>query len=148
MKEEQSYCAHPDRYKFWPQVRCRNGLTGRCYWEVEWEKEVLIAVTFKKDRDGDERCFGADERSWCLYCCHGVYDAMHNKSKTTIKLPSTSSCNRVGVYLNWPAGTLSFYSVSSDAVTHIHTFYTTFTDSVYPGFGFWKQGSTLSLCKL
>ena len=27
-----------------PQVLCREGLTGRCYWEVEWEGRVNIGV--------------------------------------------------------------------------------------------------------
>ncbi|KAG2465734.1 TRI25 ligase, partial [Polypterus senegalus] len=30
------YPDHPDRFDYWPQVLCREGLTGtRCYWEVE-----------------------------------------------------------------------------------------------------------------
>ncbi|KAG9328727.1 hypothetical protein JZ751_011330 [Albula glossodonta] len=32
----QSYPDHPERFEFWPQVLCREGLTGRCYWEAEW----------------------------------------------------------------------------------------------------------------
>ncbi|CAL8406787.1 unnamed protein product [Arctogadus glacialis] len=43
---------------------------------------------------------------------------------------------RVGVYLDRPAGTLSFYRVSpdvggsSDTLTHIHTFQSAFTQDV------------------
>ncbi|XP_049426642.1 NACHT, LRR and PYD domains-containing protein 3-like isoform X3 [Epinephelus fuscoguttatus] len=144
--DEEQYPAHPERYITWPQLRCRNGLTGRCYWEVEWEREVNIAVTFK---DNDDCWFGGNERSWSLYCCQGVYSALHNKSSTPINPPPNSSSNRVGVYLDWAAGTLSFYSVSSDKVIHLHTFYTTFTDVLYPGFGFrLGPGSSLSLCAL
>lgn len=146
LSKPQSYPDHPVRYEQWPQLRCRNGQTGRCYWEVEWEKEVHIAVTYK---DNDDCCFGQNKHSWSLHCSQDGYYAWHNKSKTTINPPPTSSSNKVGVYLDWPAGTLSFYTVSSDKLIHLHTFYTTFTDLLYPGFGFWEgPGSSLSLCDL
>ncbi|KAK7884150.1 hypothetical protein WMY93_027273 [Mugilogobius chulae] len=30
------YPDHPDRFSVYPQVLSKAGLTGRCYWEVEW----------------------------------------------------------------------------------------------------------------
>ncbi|XP_028454047.1 stonustoxin subunit beta-like [Perca flavescens] len=146
LTEPQQYSDHPERYDVWPQLWCRNGLTGRCYWEVEWDTEVNIAVTYK---DNDDCLFGGNKHSWSLYCCQDVYYAWHNKSSITINPPPTSSENRVGVYLDWPAGTLSFYSVSSDKLIHLHTLYTTVTDLLYPGFGFCVgPGSSWSLCEL
>ena len=35
VREQQSYPDHPERFDCWPQVLCRESLTGRCYWEVE-----------------------------------------------------------------------------------------------------------------
>ncbi len=32
LEEQQSYPDHPDRFDFFPQVVCREGLLGRCYW--------------------------------------------------------------------------------------------------------------------
>ncbi|KAJ8362440.1 hypothetical protein AAFF_G00374100 [Aldrovandia affinis] len=55
---------------------------------------------------------------------------------------------RVGVFLDWPAGTLSFYSVSSDTLTRLHTFHSTFTEPLYPGFGLVTVGTSVSLCML
>ncbi|CAL8383939.1 unnamed protein product [Arctogadus glacialis] len=63
----------------------------------------------------------------------------------------SSGSNRVGVYLDRPAGTLSFYRVSSDTLTHIHTFQCTYTqEDLLPGFDFELRGSgsTVSLCQL
>ncbi|KAK6291365.1 hypothetical protein J4Q44_G00381310 [Coregonus suidteri] len=34
--EKQPYPDHPERFEDCGQVLCREGLTGRCYWEVEW----------------------------------------------------------------------------------------------------------------
>ncbi|XP_050993309.1 cytolytic toxin-alpha-like [Labeo rohita] len=32
----QLYPDHPDRFDVYPQVLCRESVSGRCYWEVEW----------------------------------------------------------------------------------------------------------------
>uniref|UniRef100_A0AAX7UIK7 SPRY-associated domain-containing protein n=1 Tax=Astatotilapia calliptera TaxID=8154 RepID=A0AAX7UIK7_ASTCA len=42
VEEVQSYPDHPDRFDDY-QLLCRNGLTGRCYWEVEWRGDVYIS---------------------------------------------------------------------------------------------------------
>ena len=56
-------------------------------------------------------------------------------------------CSRVGLYLDWLAGTLSFYRVSSDTLTHLDTLRPTFTEPVYPGF--WVDSdASVSLCQI
>uniref|UniRef100_A0AAZ3PCQ7 B30.2/SPRY domain-containing protein n=1 Tax=Oncorhynchus tshawytscha TaxID=74940 RepID=A0AAZ3PCQ7_ONCTS len=46
--EEQQYPDHPERFEGCGQVLCREGLTGRCYWEVEWSgRGAVIGVTYK-----------------------------------------------------------------------------------------------------
>ena len=48
MEEEQPYPDHPERFEYHPQVLCREGLCGRCYWEADWSGgRVSIAVTYK-----------------------------------------------------------------------------------------------------
>ncbi|KAJ4943164.1 hypothetical protein JOQ06_005669 [Pogonophryne albipinna] len=98
-------------------------------------------------------------------CCSPVLEArsqevfLHNKRETHISSSSSSffsslsssffSSDRVAVYLDHPAGSLSFYRVSSDTLTHLHTSRTTFTEPLYAGFGFGFPGSSsVSLCSL
>ncbi|XP_064872306.1 NACHT, LRR and PYD domains-containing protein 3-like [Oncorhynchus nerka] len=135
-RKKQPYPDHPERFEYWGQVLCREGLTGRCYWEVEWSGRADIGVTYKgiSRRGGVKDCWlGYNDKSWSLYCSDHSYAAWHNSNPTTIDVPS-SSPHRVGVYLDWPAGTLSFYRASSDTLTHLITFTSTFTEPLYPGF--------------
>ncbi|KAL4009660.1 hypothetical protein ACER0C_003512 [Sarotherodon galilaeus] len=52
---------------------------------------------------------------------------------------------RAAVYVDCPAGTLSFYRVSSDTLIHLHTFNTTSTQTLYPGFAL-SPGASVFLC--
>ncbi|XP_071199398.1 NLR family CARD domain-containing protein 3-like [Salvelinus alpinus] len=148
--EKQPYPDHPERFEDWQQVLCREGLTGRCYWEVEWSGiGADIGVTYKgiSRRGGGNDCvIGSNNKSWSLFCSDNSYRARHNNNSTTIDVPSSTS-HRVGVYLDWPASTLSFYRVSSDTLTHLNTLYTTFTEPLYPGFRVYDT-SSVSLCQV
>ncbi|XP_008401779.2 stonustoxin subunit beta-like, partial [Poecilia reticulata] len=150
VEELQSYPDHPDRFDYrHPQLLCGTGLTGRCYWEVEWRGVVYLSVSYRgiKRRGGSEDCmFGGNDKSWSLRCSdHHGYSVWHNNIKAPVS-SSSSVSNRVSVYVDCPAGILSFYSVSSDSLIHLHTFNTTFTEPLIPGFRVWFSGSSVSLC--
>ncbi|CAI5677819.1 unnamed protein product [Oreochromis niloticus] len=150
VKEVQSYPDHPDRFDYWEQLLCSNGLTGRCYWEVEWRGNVYISVSYRSIRrkgDREEYLFGCNDQSWSLSCSDdGPLTVWYNNRQMPVTSSSSSSVsNRVAVYVDCPAGTLSFYRVSSDTLIHLHTFNTTFTQTLYPGFRV-GYGSSVSLC--
>uniref|UniRef100_UPI003AAB35A6 protein NLRC3-like n=1 Tax=Centroberyx gerrardi TaxID=166262 RepID=UPI003AAB35A6 len=70
-----------------------------------------------------------------------------NRKATEVREKPVS--NRVAVYLDWSAGSLSFYRVSSDTLIHLHTFHSTFTEPLYPAFGFrLRFDSSLFLCQI
>ncbi|KTG39208.1 hypothetical protein cypCar_00040229 [Cyprinus carpio] len=146
--EQQLYPDHPDRFKDIPQVLCRESLIGRHYWEVERTGWARVAVAYKtiSRKEGMICKFGYNNKSWCLFCTIDGFAVWHNNESHNIPAPSPSP-KRVGVYLDWPAGTLSFYSVSdTHTLTHLHTFNTTFTEPLYAGFKVFH--SSLSLCKI
>ncbi|XP_078142477.1 NACHT, LRR and PYD domains-containing protein 3-like isoform X3 [Centroberyx gerrardi] len=149
VREEQPYPDHPERFDYWKQLLCRNGLTGCCYWEVEREGTVHIGVTYRgisRRGAGGDCWLGGNEKSWSLFCCGDTYSVCHNNRSTDIPPLSSSDSDRVAVYLDWPAGSLSFYRVSSDTLIHIHTFHSTFTEPLYPAFRF-GSGSSVSLVR-
>ncbi|XP_036421322.1 NACHT, LRR and PYD domains-containing protein 12-like isoform X2 [Colossoma macropomum] len=148
VREDQSYPDHPDRFDHYPQVLSVESLTGRCYWEVQWNKDADISVSYRgiRRKGGSVDCeFGSNKHSWSLICSDNSYSVYHNKQRTDLPAPP-SSTNRVGVYLDWGSGTLSFYTISPNThtLTHLHTFTTTFTEPLYAGF--WIYDS-VNLCE-
>ncbi|XP_016520098.1 protein NLRC3-like [Poecilia formosa] len=144
--EEQPYPDHPDRFDLC-QLLCTDGLTGRCYWEVEWSGKVYASLSYRginRKGDNDDSWFGLNDQSWSLICSDDGYTVWHNHRKAFIPLSSVSG--RVAVYVDCPAGTLSFYRVSSETLIHLYTFNTNFTETLYPGFGFeYRTGSWVSI---
>lgn len=150
--EEQPYADHLDRFDYWAQVLFQQGLTSRCYWEVEWEgKWAGIGVTYKGiSRKGpDNDCvMGYNGISWSLHCSGKGYRAYHNFESIVLQVPLAGS-RGLAVYLDWEAGMLSFYRVSSGrSLTHLHTFFTKFTEPLYPIFRVWGKGSSVKLCQV
>ncbi|XP_051781804.1 E3 ubiquitin/ISG15 ligase TRIM25-like isoform X5 [Erpetoichthys calabaricus] len=143
-----NYPDHPDRFDRCPQVLCREALTGtRCYWEVECTGENLgIGVAYQglsRKGDGIKCGLGNNGKSWSLYWSYSQYSVYHNNKCTVLSAPY---CPRIGVYLDWPAGSLSFYTVSH-TMTLLHRLNTPFTKSLYPGFGFGPDCS-VTICHL
>ncbi|XP_039632584.1 tripartite motif-containing protein 16-like [Perca fluviatilis] len=149
IRELHSYSSHPERFTDFWQVLSREGLTGRCYWEVERRGEVSVAVAYKNIRRAgrtDECEFGYNDKSWALDCDNNSYTFWYNKVQTPVSGPVSS---RVGVYLDHSAGILSFYSVS-ETMTLLHRVQTTFTQPLYAGLRVNSLflGASAELCKL
>ncbi|XP_051743000.1 NACHT, LRR and PYD domains-containing protein 12-like isoform X1 [Ctenopharyngodon idella] len=154
----QSYPDHPERFDYYHQVLCRESVCDRSYWEIEWSGEyVFISVSYKsisRKGRGEECEFGRNDQSWSLTCSPYSYSFIQNKIETVLPVKpiiSRAGVNddedhyRTGVYVDHSAGTLSFYSVSGDTVSLIHTVQTTFTQPLYPGFRVYN-GSSVKLC--
>ncbi|XP_055085681.1 NACHT, LRR and PYD domains-containing protein 3-like [Periophthalmus magnuspinnatus] len=147
VREEQPYPDHQGRFDRWHQILCSTGLTGRCYWEVQWSGRIYISVSYRGIRrkgHSEDSLFGANDQSWSLFCSEDGFSVHHNNKHTDLP-QSCSSSGTVSVFVDCPAGSLSFYTVSSDQLTHLHTFNTTFTHTLIPGFWLLSD-SSVSLC--
>ncbi|XP_043092021.1 protein NLRC3-like [Puntigrus tetrazona] len=165
VEEYQSYPDHPDRFDHWEQVLCRESVCGRCYWEIEWTGDVRISASYKnisRKGRGKECVFGSDDQSWSLSCSSDRYSFRHNNIETDLSVKPISIrgtdwydlaglfddyvqyINRVGVFVDESAGTLSFYKVYRGSMRLIHTVQTTFTQTLYPGFTVWS--GSVKLC--
>ncbi|XP_056114761.1 E3 ubiquitin/ISG15 ligase TRIM25-like isoform X2 [Rhinichthys klamathensis goyatoka] len=138
----QQYPDHPERFDVFSYILCREGLCGRCYWEVECSgNNWSVAVCYKgiRRKGNSEDCgLGSNKISWRLGYYQHNFSFIHAKAQVRIPVAS-----RIGVYLDHRAGTLSFYSVS-DTMTLLHRVQTTFTEPLYPAF-LTGQGSSVRI---
>ncbi|XP_029931768.1 E3 ubiquitin-protein ligase RNF135-like [Myripristis murdjan] len=136
---ETVYPLHSDRFIRVSQVLCREGLSRRCYWEVKWDvaRTLSVAVSYKNiSRMSGSSEFGSNAQSWSLQHSLNGYCFRHNNAETKV----SGHCSyKVGVYLDYQAGTLAFYDVSG-TMTLLHKVQTTFTQPVYPGLGLTSYG--------
>ncbi|KAM7418373.1 hypothetical protein PAMA_015816 [Pampus argenteus] len=153
-EEKQPYLDHPERFDEVNQVLCSEGLTGRCYWEVEWQGFVNIGVAYKslKRKGHGETEIYRSNKAWCFnMTVWNGYSFRHGYSETFIPVPIIdvqaflARPRKLGLFLDWPAGILSFYWLSGDTKTLLYTFHTTFTEPLHPAFTVYPAGSlTLS----
>ncbi|XP_026100428.1 stonustoxin subunit beta-like isoform X1 [Carassius auratus] len=157
--KNQSYPDHPDRFDVCSQVLCKESVCGRCYWEIEWSGHVFISVSYKtisRKGWGNECWFGRNDQSWSLICSRSSYSFSHNNIETDLSVKPISRrigvydddndyISRIVVFVDPSAGTLSFYSVSENTMSLIHTVQTTFTQPLYPGFTVGYK-SSVKLC--
>lgn len=144
---KQKYPAHPGRFEFWSQVMSAEGLTGRCYWETEWSGRAFIGAAYwsmSRKGEGEDSWLGKNQSSWGVNCTTDGFKAWHNGLKAT--LSASPSSRKVGVFLDWSAGTLAFYTVAGGAPSLIHTFNTTFSEPVHAAFRLGWMDSTIYLC--
>uniref|UniRef100_A0A673AF98 Stonustoxin subunit beta-like n=1 Tax=Sphaeramia orbicularis TaxID=375764 RepID=A0A673AF98_9TELE len=131
-----SYPQHSDRFTgHVQQVMCREELSGRHYWEVDWSNgsndNVGVGVAYKS-LSRSHGFLGGNTKSWLFVSRFGSYFHLHIEEQE-MSVPS-DDLSRIGVFLDWPAGTLSFYKVSSNTLTHLHTFHNTFTEPLFTAF--------------
>ncbi|KAK7883855.1 hypothetical protein WMY93_026978 [Mugilogobius chulae] len=162
VKEAHQRPNHEDGFTYYAQVLGDTELKGCCYWEVDWAGQggVSIAATYKgisRKGKGMECRFGDNDLSWSLRICDGDYFFWHNNIYTSNISSGKGgvssdrkgmSSGRVGVFLDFEGGALSFYRVSADGeLFHLHTFCSSFSEPLFPGFRLWTEGSSLSLVK-
>ncbi|XP_062386737.1 stonustoxin subunit alpha-like [Sardina pilchardus] len=148
VEEKQQYLDHPNRFDCYRQVLCAEPLHGRFYWEVECNGFCVVGVAYQGLCRGgfSDGCLGYNKLSWCLEC-NCKFTVMHNKKMIKVPVPCLER-NRIGVYLDWVAGALSFYSFSFDSRHHLHTFHCTFTEPLYAAFGVCRDEAFIRLCQV
>ncbi|NXW89236.1 TRI14 protein, partial [Alopecoenas beccarii] len=135
--------------KLW-QVLSRDAfLSGSHYWEVDllhagagwWIGAAYPSIGRKGD---SEACrLGWNRASWCLKKFDLEYWAFHKGERIPILIEDDP--DRIGIFLDYEAGILSFYSVT-DGMAHLHTFHCKFTEPVYPALRLWE--GSIRVCKL
>ncbi|KAL0165790.1 hypothetical protein M9458_037634, partial [Cirrhinus mrigala] len=125
---------HPERFKVLDQIMSREGLSSRHFFQLEcFSRLATIGMAYKDiSRKGSSAAcsIGLNNKSWGIVAdsSYGLCKALHGGVETI--LPNCSPL-RVGVYLDWAAGTLSFYNTTYDKAELIHTFHSKFTQPLF-----------------
>ncbi|XP_032412053.1 NACHT, LRR and PYD domains-containing protein 12-like [Xiphophorus hellerii] len=130
------------------QLLCSNGLTGRCYWEVEWTGEIDVSVNRERKEEEKDRDSPLElmDFSWSLGCSDTGYSIRKDNNKLSLVAFSDQPVSpKIAMYLDCPAGTLSFFSVDSDSLSHIHTFNAVIAEPLYVGLNFFFTNSVSSV---
>ncbi|XP_078054551.1 E3 ubiquitin/ISG15 ligase TRIM25-like [Mustelus asterias] len=158
------YPAHRKRFDAWGQVLCSEGIDGgRSYWEVEiagnrgkWAVGVCYGSIRRKGRDkecllGESSkswivCSGSNNNLWSYFSGSRSVLAEHSGNITDLNVQISS---RVGVFVDFDAGVISFYSVSGSKLNLICTFQQqTFSETLYLALRVGDWNTSLSLCSL
>ncbi|CAL8260678.1 unnamed protein product [Gadus morhua 'NCC'] len=135
--EDLWYPNHQGKYYLRYQVLCREALTGHCYWEAEWEGNVCMGVISRRSTRRGEGVKCLDEDGYLAYYSYRT----------------VGSSNRVGLYLDRSAGTLTCYSLdpsggSSDTLSRVRFVNILTQEDLYPCFRLFSYGASVSLCRL
>ncbi|XP_077201692.1 tripartite motif-containing protein 14 [Paroedura picta] len=144
------YFSSPQRFDSLWQVLSRDLFcAGSHYWEVDLDRAgqgwwIGAAYPSIKRKGDSEFCrLGWNRASWCIKRFDFEYWAFHNGDKIPIR--TEDDPERVGVFLDYEAGLLSFYNVSF-GMEHLHTFRSRFTEPVCPALRLWE--GTITIRKL
>ncbi|XP_039711993.1 tripartite motif-containing protein 14 isoform X1 [Pteropus medius] len=114
---------------------------GRHYWEVDvqeagagWWVGVAYASLRRHGESAAAR-LGCNRQSWCLKRYDLEYWAFHDCQRS--RLQPHHDPDRLGIFLDYEAGILSFYDVSG-SMRHLHTFRAAFQEPLYPALRLWE----------
>ncbi|XP_072887479.1 butyrophilin subfamily 1 member A1-like isoform X2 [Hemitrygon akajei] len=133
------------RFTYYPCVLGSEGFTsGRHYWEVEvtgnrwWNLGVAAESVERKGRVTPSPETG-------FWIIARVDDEMRVFTSPKSRLPAGPIPGRVGVYLSYESGTVSFYN--AETKSHLHTFTgNKFTEKLYPLFAIGYKNEWLRIC--
>uniref|UniRef100_A0A8C5Q0S7 Uncharacterized protein n=1 Tax=Leptobrachium leishanense TaxID=445787 RepID=A0A8C5Q0S7_9ANUR len=136
----------PERFQDYEQVLCsRSFSSGRHYWEVEGSESGrwMVGMAYPSiERRGWPSGIGDNNKSWGLRKINNHYSVKHDSR--SIRLPQSPSCSRLGIFLDYEAGRLSFYELC-DPIRHLHTFTVTFTELLHAVFRVYWVNSWMRL---
>ncbi|XP_041820797.1 zinc-binding protein A33-like [Chelmon rostratus] len=135
VKYEERKASHsegPKRFSPALFVLGREGLSsGRHYWEVDVGRKTAwtLGVASASARRKGEIKLSPEGGYWCLWLKNGEVKVL---ASSRLPLMLQSQLSKVGIFLDYEGGQISFYDVK--ARLHLYTFVSSFTESLYPIF--------------
>ncbi len=124
---------NPQRFNAALSLLGSQGFTkGRHYWEVEVYSSTVWTVGVARESVTRKGVINAMPANgfWTLSLSYGVQYMAGTSPPTLLSLEEPLA--RIGVYLDYKRGLVSFYNAES--MTHLYTFKDIFTETLYPYF--------------
>ncbi|XP_078075259.1 E3 ubiquitin-protein ligase TRIM39-like [Mustelus asterias] len=149
---------NPERFSRWLSVLGSEGFSkGKHAWEVEVGDSILWQVGVAKGSVPRKRGFAPfhwqESRKfftpepqagvWAMALQDSDYTAL---TSPPIELQLKGKLRKMGVYLDYEAGQVSFYN--AEDVSHLYTFKDKFSEAIFPYFYIAHKGDTLKLTPL
>ncbi|XP_072894326.1 zinc-binding protein A33-like [Hemitrygon akajei] len=140
------------RFTHWASVLAAEGFTsGRHYWEVEvtGNRDWFLGVAIESVERKRGVSLSPETGFWVI---RRYYEVLHRDCDVfggppwpESRLAAGPIPGRVGVYLSYESGTVSFYN--AETKSHLHTFTgNKFTGKLYPFFATWDVNQWLRIC--
>lgn len=134
------------------QVQSKEGLCQRHYLEMDCVPDVHIGMTYAQmpsEGAGDKITLGSSDHCWNLNFSRDKCCVQHKNFLHTLSPPVIDSTGyvKIGVYLDWPAGILSYY-VKSGTLTRLYSFHTKFTEPLHLVLGLNSPNATIYLSQI
>ncbi|XP_075434177.1 E3 ubiquitin/ISG15 ligase TRIM25-like [Ascaphus truei] len=130
----------PERFGDYQVLSTMSFSSGQHYWEVEISESGVrrVGISYPSiERKGVQSLIGQNKKSWCLCMCDNYHSVIHDSIYT--RIDPESPLQRLGIYLDYEAGRLSFYQLC-DPIRHLHTVTATFTEPLHAAFCVWYNG--------
>uniref|UniRef100_UPI0037E81851 zinc finger protein RFP-like n=1 Tax=Semicossyphus pulcher TaxID=241346 RepID=UPI0037E81851 len=132
-KAQQTLPDNPKRFEMYSEVLAKEGFTtGKFYYEVQVKgKTDWILGVVKESIDRKKNTSMSDNNgAWAIGFDDGQYIAYTKKS---MKITLKEKLQKVGIFVDYDKGVVSFYNV--DSKSHIYSFtWLNFTEKLYPYF--------------
>ncbi|XP_041068923.1 nuclear factor 7, brain-like isoform X2 [Carcharodon carcharias] len=142
----------PERFEHSPCVLGTTGfISGRLYWEVEVEDKTWWGVGLVKESVSRKwKTKVTPETGYWSVWLLPVRGFIAYTSPSLTPLTPSVNPRKIGVFLDYEGGQVSFYN--ADNMSHLHTFTHTFTEKIFPYFcpGLshgWKNSKPLTICR-
>ncbi|XP_028846828.1 E3 ubiquitin-protein ligase Midline-1 isoform X2 [Denticeps clupeoides] len=113
--------------------------SGRHYWEALIGGSTWFAVGIAYKSAPKHEWIGKNSASWVLCRCNNSWAVRHNSKE--IPVEPSPHLRRVGVLLDYDAGSLAFYDAMGSQ--HLYTFEISFIQPVCPVFNVWNKCLTV-----